>query len=132
MAYFHKTLKLLTSNQTVKRIDKNILLIGVKQSFITKFEKMEPYLEGIKLFKPTFSTFLEPKQKVNSYEVIGHLYDNILINQYLFYSPYKGEILCRNEYLLQNIEKMYNNDKNDNWLVQIKIEDPNKNYSGYY
>lgn len=132
MTHFHKTLKLLTSNQTVKIIDKNIALINIKKSFISKFNKMEPYLEGIELFKPTFSTFLEPKQKINSYEVVGSLYDNILMNQYLFYSPYKGEILCRNEYLLQNIEKIYLNKQEDNWLLQIKMEDPNIKYTGYY
>lgn len=132
MAHFRKTLKLLTSNQTVKIIDKNIALIGVKQSFITKFSKMEPYLDCIELFKPTFSIFLDSNQKVNYNEIIGSLYDNVLVNQYLFYSPFKGEIISKNENLLKNIEKIYDNVEDDNWFVKIKIEDPNKNYSGYY
>ena len=129
--HFHKSLKILRSIQTIK-MNKDIITIGINKQFITKFDKYKDYFDSIKLFKPTFSTFLEPKQVVNSYEIIGSLYDNILMNQYLFYTPSQGEIIYRNESLLQNIDKIYDNHIDDNWLVKIKIDDPNKSYSSYY
>lgn len=132
MTHFNKALKLFPSIQKVTQLQPHIYKIGLEKSFIDKFSNYGKYLECIELFKPTFSTFIDKNEYVNSNEIIGSLYDNILMNQYLFYSPFKGKVISRNEYLLKNINTIYNNVDEDNWLIKIKTDDPNTIYSGYF
>ena len=121
MNNLRKTLNILASNQYVKKIDKDILLLGINNKFRDKFIHNSKYLEAIELFNPTMSSFAEVDQKVNSHEIVGAIYDNIVMNPYLFYTPYKGEIICRNNLLINNIQKMFENkNEEDKWLLQIK------------
>ena len=53
-------------------------------------------------------------------QIIASLYNDDTRCEYLFYSPIKGTIVTRNQSIIDNLQLIYSNKTNDNWLVEIE------------
>ena len=66
--------------------------------------------------------------RVNENQVIASLYNDDTRCEYLFYSPIKGTVINRNEKMIDNLNSIYINKTNENWLIDIKpFEKKNEN-----
>ena len=64
---------------------------------------------------------------VNKNQIIASLYNEDTRCEYLFYSPIKGTIIKRNQNIIDNLQSIYINKTNDNWLVDIEPCGKNEN-----
>ena len=58
--------------------------------------------------------------EVNKNQVIASLYNDVTRCEYLFYSPIKGIIIDRNESIINNLQSIFINKTNENWLIDIE------------
>ena len=57
-------------------------------------------------------------------EVLCSIYNLDLDLCYLFYTPYNGQLVNINYPILHNIDNIVENNEMDNWLFDIKIQNP--------
>ena len=95
----------------------NILRIGINNSLNHNINRS---INVPVLFIPNKCIIEDIGIKVNENQIIASLFNNETRCEYLFYSPIKGTIINRNKDIINNLQSIYTNKTNDNWLIDIE------------